>query len=272
MKIFKNRYSLYKEISKINNLSFVPTMGGFHKGHKYLIKTALKKTGRCIVSIYVNPKQFNSNQDFKTYPRNLKKDLKILKKLKVDYVYLPNNKDIFGFKTSKKIFLHAFNKKLCGHYRKKHFPGVINVVNRFLDIIKPKFIFLGKKDFQQLFLISKHINKRKINTKVIACKSIREKNGVTCSSRNENLSTNELKIASSVYHYIKKLKIKTKKNRSFKVNNKKIMNDFINLGVKKIDYIEILNTNNLSSPKFYKDKYNIFIAYYVGKTRLIDNI
>ena len=86
------------------------------------------------------------------------------------------------------------------------------------------------------------------------------------------MSTNELKIASSVYHYIKKLKIKTKKNRSFKVNNKKIMNDFINLGVKKIDYIEILNTNNLSSPKFYKDKYNIFIAYYVGKTRLIDNI
>ena len=267
MKIFKNRYSLYKEISKINNLSFVPTMGGFHKGHKYLIKTALKKTGKCIVSIYVNPKQFNSNQDFKTYPRNLKKDLKVLKGLKVDYVYLPNNRDIFGFKTSKKIFLHAFNKKLCGHYRKKHFPGVINVVNRFLDIIKPKKLFMGKKDFQQLYLVKKHIIKRKINTKIVECETIREKNGVACSSRNYRLNLKHKKVASKIFHYLKKIKYKF----NF-INPNLLKKEIIKLGANKIDYVEFYNVKNFKRSKKLDKNNRIFIAYFLNNVRLIDNI
>ena len=272
MKIFKNRYSLFKEISSKRNLSFVPTMGGFHKGHEYLIKKAKKKIGKTIVSIYVNPKQFNSKIDFKSYPRELNKDLKILKKLKVDYVYLPSNKDIYGFNPKKKVFLHVFCKKLCGQFRRKHFPGVINVINRFLEIIKPKFIFLGKKDFQQLFLISKHIKKRRINSSVISCKTIRERNGIACSSRNKNLSVNEKKIASSVFYYTQNIKKKIRKNKKIDLNNEKIFRDIKKIGVKKIDYFKLLNINNISKPKSFKENFNIFLAYYIGKTRLIDNV
>ena len=121
MKIFKHRFDLKQEIMGINNLSFVPTMGGLHSGHKFLIKKARKKSKKVIVSIYVNPKQFNSKKDYFSYPRNLKKDLKTLKKLKVDIVYLPTFNDIFSFKPKNKIYLDSFSKKLCGKYRKRCF-------------------------------------------------------------------------------------------------------------------------------------------------------
>ena len=175
MKIFRKKNLLLKNILEAKNLSFVPTMGGLHQGHIKLIKIAKKRFKKVLVSIYVNPKQFNSKNDFKKYPRNLKKDIRILKKLKVDYLYLPNYRDIFSFKSKNKIYLHKFSKKLCGKFRKSHFKGVLNVVNRFLEILKPKYILLGKKDFQQLFLIKKHIQKNKINTEVIECNTVREK-------------------------------------------------------------------------------------------------
>ena len=160
MKIFKDRKNLQREISSTKAISFVPTMGGLHKGHISLIKKSKKTKLKTLVSIFVNPKQFNEKKDFKSYPRNQKKDLKILKNLKVDYIYLPSIKDIYGFKPKKKVFLDKFSKQLCGKYRKSHFLGVLNVVNRFLDIIKPKKLFMGKKDFQQLYLVKKHIIKR----------------------------------------------------------------------------------------------------------------
>ena len=151
MQIFKDKKALQKKIFKIKNLSFVPTMGSLHKGHERLIKIARKRFKKVIVSIYVNPKQFNSREDFRTYPRNVRKDINILKRLKVDYLYMPNYKDIFHFKPKNKIFLHSFSKKLCGKTRKGHFKGVLNVINRFLDIIKPKYILLGKKIFNNYF-------------------------------------------------------------------------------------------------------------------------
>ena len=154
MKIFRKKILLQKNVLKQKDLSFVPTMGGIHRGHEKMIRIAKSRFKKVLVSIYINPKQFNSKKDFKSYPRKLKKDISILKRLKVDYLYLPNYSDIFSFKTKNKIYLHNFSKKLCGKYRKNHFKGVLNVVNRFLEIIKPKYILLGKKDFQQIFLIS----------------------------------------------------------------------------------------------------------------------
>ena len=112
MKIFKNKDQLRREIGNKKSISFVPTMGGLHKGHISLIKTAKKYTNETLVSIYVNPKQFNREEDYKKYPRNLTKDLKILKKLKVNYLYLPTYKDLFKFKPSQKIYLHKFSKKI----------------------------------------------------------------------------------------------------------------------------------------------------------------
>ena len=271
MKIFKDKHTLKKEILKTNGISFVPTMGGLHKGHISLIKQSKKSKFKTLVSIFVNPKQFNKKRDFISYPRNIKKDLKLLKKLKINYLYIPTFKDIYGFEPKKKVFLDKLSKKLCGRFRRGHFEGVLNVVNRFIEIINPNYIFLGKKDYQQLYLIKKHIKKRKIKTKIIECKTIRENNGIACSSRNSNLNKDQIKVASNVYYYLCNLKKKIKKNNSlFNIN--KIKKDLIDLGASKIDYLENYNIQNFKKIKKQNKKFNLFIAYYIKNTRLIDNI
>ena len=271
MKIFKDKLTLQKELAKTKGISFVPTMGGLHKGHVSLIKKSKKSRLKTLVSIFVNPKQFNKKSDFKSYPRNAKKDLKLLKKLKINYLYIPTFKDIYGFKPKRKVFLDKFSKKLCGRFRKGHFEGVLNVINRFIEIIRPKYIFLGKKDYQQLYLIKKHIEKRKIKSKVIECKTIRENNGVACSSRNSNLNKNQIKIASNIYYYLCKLKKKIKKDYSlFNIN--KIKQDLIDLGVSKIDYLENYDIKDFRKIKKQNKKSNLFIAYFIKNIRLIDNI
>ena len=208
MKIFKDKHNLQEELSKEKRVCFVPTMGGLHKGHIYLIKKSKKLNRKTLVSIYVNPKQFNDKNDFLRYPRNFKKDLNVLKKLRVNYVFLPNYNDLFKFTPKNKLYLDKFSKKLCGKTRKNHFKGVLNVVNRLIEIIKPRYLFLGKKDFQQLYLIKKHLLKRKVNTSIVACNTIREQNGLACSTRNENLNSNNVQIASQVYHFLKNNKKK----------------------------------------------------------------
>ena len=139
-----------------------------------------------------------------------------------------------------KVFLDKSSKKLCGKFRKGHFEGVLNVVNRFIEIIKPRYIFLGKKDYQQLYLIKKHIEKRKIKSKIIECETIREINGIACSSRNLNLNKTQMKIASKIFYYLRNLKKKIRKNYNlFKI--KKIKKVLMNLGANKIDYVENYN-------------------------------
>ena len=271
MKIFKDKHSLQKEILKTKGISFVPTMGGLHKGHISLIKKSKKSQFKTLVSIFVNPTQFNKKSDFKSYPRSTKTDLKKLKKLRINYLYIPTFKDIYGFKPKKKVFLDKFSKKLCGRFRRGHFEGVLNVVNRFLEIIKPRYIFLGKKDYQQLYLIKRHIEKRKIKSKIIECGTIRENNGVALSTRNLNLDENQMKIASNIYYYLYNLKKKIKKNYNL-FNLNKIKKDLKDLGVSKIDYLENYNTKNFKKIKRPSKKFNLFIAYYIKNVRLIDNI
>ena len=267
MKIFKDRKNLQREILYTKGISFVPTMGGLHNGHISLIKKSKKTKLKTLVSIFVNPKQFNEKKDFKSYPRNQKKDLKLLKNLKVDYLYLPTIKDIYSFEPKNKVFLDKFSKQLCGKYRKGHFPGVLNVVNRFLDIIKPKKLFMGKKDYQQLYLVKKHIIKRKIKTKIIECETKREKNGVACSTRNLNLNLKYKKIASRIYFYLKKVKYK------FNYYNPNLLKkEIIKLGADRIDYVEFYNIKNFKKSKKSNKNIRIFIAYYLNKVRLIDNI
>lgn len=266
MKILRTREQLYKNLKQNKNLSFIPTMGSLHKGHASLIKEAKKRKGDIIVSIFVNPKQFNSKKDYDNYPRNEKKDIKLLKKLKIDYLFIPTYKQIFSFKTKNKIYLNAFSKKLCGRYRPGHFLGVLNVVNRFIEIIKPKFLFLGKKDFQQLYLISQHLKKNNIHTKIIPCKTIRENNGIAISSRNLFLRENDRKILIKSIFFLKKYKKRiNKKNIKFFI---KKLNFF---GIKKVEYLKILDLNSLKFKTSVKKNCNIFIAFYLDSIRLIDN-
>ena len=271
MKIIRQKKDLNRLFSKINSFSFVPTMGGLHKGHEFLIKKARKKNKNILVSIFVNPKQFNSKNDFNTYPRNFKKDALILKKLKVKYLFYPNYKDIFSFKTKNKIYLHPFSKKLCGKYRPGHFKGVLDVVNRFLEILRPNYMYLGKKDFQQLFLINEHIVKNKIKTSIISCKTVRDQNLIPYSSRNMNLNNYDKHLASKVFKILKKEKIFLKKNKVSKINLSHIKRKIFDLGVKKIDYVEALNLKSLKKAKKSTENFNIFSAFYINKVRLIDN-
>jgi pantoate--beta-alanine ligase len=271
MKIFKNRINLIKEISGLKDLGFVPTMGALHEGHLSLINKAKKNSKLVLVSIYVNPKQFDSKKDFIKYPKKLNKDIAILKKKKIDYLYIPDNDDIYSLKVKNDIYLDKFSKILCGKLRPSHFKAVVNIVNRFLEIIKPKLIYLGMKDFQQLSLIKLHINKKKIKTKLISCSTVRDNNGLALSSRNSMLNNNQILKAGKIYTY---LKINKKLILHKILNNKKkeIIEKLIKIGAQKIDYIECLNLKRLELCKNTKTDFNIFIAYYINDIRLIDNL
>ena len=212
MKIIKNILDLNKAIKDFKNFGFVPTMGGIHKGHISLIKNSQRKCKKTIVSLFVNPTQFNDKSDFKKYPRNLNKDIKILNKIKIDYVFIPSVKEIYK-KKNKKIKLFNKDKILCAKHRKGHFEGVLNVMNRLMSIIKAKYIFMGEKDFQQIYLIKKYLSK-KHNVKIINCPTVRDKNNIALSTRNQHLNKgnyiNVSLIAKYLYKLKKKLNIKNK--------------------------------------------------------------
>jgi len=271
MKIFRNKNSLIKEISGLKDLAFIPTMGSLHKGHMSLINKAKKESKQVLVSIYVNSKQFSSKKDFNKYPRNYNKDIAILKKKNINYLYLPNNKDIYSFKIKIPVYLDRFSKKLCGEFKPGHFKAVVNVVNRFLEIIKPKSIYLGLKDFQQLSLIKMHIIEKKIKTNIVECPTIRDNNGLALSSRNTKLKKHQITKAGKIYSYLKKNKKMILK--SFLTKKKsEILKKLLHLGADKIDYVECLNLSKLEYCKNTNINFNIFIAYYIGGVRLIDNL
>ena len=269
MKIILSKKKLIQILKEEEDLGFVPTMGGIHKAHIYIIKKSISLCKKTIVTIFVNKPQFNETTDYKKYPRNIKKDISVLRKSKVDYLYLPTRKQIYPSGPNKNIKISSFGKRLCGKSRPGHFKAVVDVINRFIKIINPNKIFLGEKDMQQLKIIEEFINKNQIKTKVIPCKTIREKNGIACSSRNFFLSANDFIIASKVY----KLLCKSKRLLIKKKNIlKKIKNKMFKFGVKKIDYLELLEINKLARPFKKNKKYRLFVAYYLGTTRLIDNI
>ena len=167
------------------------------------------------------------------------------------------------------IKISAIKKKLCGKYRPGHFIAVVDVIDRFIKIIKPAKIYLGEKDMQQLKIVEHFVKKEHPGIKVVGCKTIREKNGIACSSRNFLLSLKEKEIAARVYKVlINKKKYLIKK----KISLNRIKNKIFELGVRKVDYIELLDINKLIKPYRKNIKYRIFVAYFLRKTRLIDNI
>tara|TARA_B100001057_G_scaffold456664_1_gene504258 strand:- start:9 stop:824 length:816 start_codon:yes stop_codon:yes gene_type:complete len=271
MKIFLNKTSLTKPLRLFNDIGFVPTMGSIHKGHLSLINRSNQVCNKTIVSIFVNPKQFNNKKDFKTYPKNIKKDLKLLNKTnKVDFIYIPKVRDIFYNNKKPKIKLKKKDKILCAKFRIGHFEGVLDVMDRLTSIIKPNKIFMGEKDYQQLFLVKKFL-KNKYNTEVIGCKTIREKNKVALSSRNHLLSKENLALASIIIKkliYLKKIiKIKKNKNRYLKTV-KSDLEKKLNI---IIEYLELRDVNNLKLSNDF-NKSRLFIAYYLNGVRLIDNL
>ena len=271
MKILLHNQILNKELRRFNDIGFVPTMGGIHKGHISLIRKSKKNCKKTIVSIFINPKQFNNKKDFKTYPNNIKKDLSILRKINgVDFVYIPKFNDVYNSKRKSKIIINKKNKILCAKYRKGHFEGVIDVMDKLTNIIKPKKIFMGKKDFQQLFLVKNYIEK-KYKTKVVGCKTIRDQNKLALSSRNFLLNNDSLNIATKITKRLFSIKNKIKKENDINKFLSKISKNLEKEFKIKIEYLEHRYELSLKlSNKPHKSK--IFLSYYLNDVRLIDNI
>ena len=270
MKIILNSLKLKKELRQIHNLGFVPTMGSIHKGHEYLIKKSKIKCKKTIVSIFINPTQFDNSNDLKKYPKNIDRDLRILKKLKVDFVFLPKVQDIYKSKRKKKIRLNIKDQILCAKYRKGHFEGVIDIMDRLTKLVSPNKIFMGEKDYQQFILVKKFLE-RKYSVKVINCKTIRDNKSIALSSRNLLLGKSLL---STVANIVKQLK-----NIKRNLNKHKNINDHLKLRSKllqenfkiKIEYLELRNLKNLKVSNSLNNS-RLFIAYYINNIRLIDNL
>ena len=234
---------------KEKKIGFVPTMGTLHSGHISLIKKAQTENNLVIVSIFVNPTQFNNHHDFQTYPNNLEQDIKILESLEVDILFNPCQKDIYPDGDSLKVLPNIeIANILEGKVRPGHFSGMLTVVLKLLQIARPNNLYLGEKDYQQLTLIRQLVKDFFINTKVIDCPTVRENFGLPLSSRNKNLSISDIEITKEVYNILKQ-------------------DDFSNL---EDLYSKIEATG--AKPEYIKeiDK-RIFLAFYVSKVRLIDN-
>ena len=269
MKLIKHITDLNKAVNIEKRLGFVPTMGSLHRGHEALIKESQKRCKKTIVTIFVNPTQFNNKKDFKNYPRNLNKDLRILKRLKVDYVYIPTVDQIFKERLPK-ILLNKSQKILCAKFRKGHFEGVLDVLNRFVRIISPKSIFMGEKDFQQFFFVKNFIEKN-YKTKVYVCKTIRDSKMIALSSRNNLLNKIEFNTLGLISNKLINFKKIIYKNRK---QSKKIIDiikkDLVKKFNVKIEYLECRNIINLSS-NIQKRSFKLFVAFYLNNVRLIDN-
>ena len=275
--------SSIKEMQKISlnirkkgthKISVIPTMGALHEGHLSLIKKAQEKKIITIVTIFVNPIQFDDKKDLTNYPSNLKNDIHKLKSIGVNYLFTPNIKDIYpeGYKT--KVVVENLKNHLCGLKRPGHFDGVTSVVLKIFNITLPHKAFFGEKDLQQLIIIKQMVNDLNLPIKVISHPIVREKSGLAMSSRNLRLSTNGKKIAPFIYRGVVEAKKEYKKNS--KTTGKKIINNLkkyyaIN-NIKHIDYIEVINPRDISYPLIPRSGDYILTAIKIGKIRLIDNL
>jgi pantoate--beta-alanine ligase len=275
LKIIKKSKTLIREIQKYKlkkkKIGFVPTLGALHKGHLELIRLAKKESDVAVVSIFLNPLQFNSKSDFKRYPTNLITDKKKINKEKVNILYIPTINDVFPSKKIKRVKVSSKTNKLCGKFRKGHFNGVVTVLKSLFEQVSPNLAFFGEKDFQQILIIKDLISEYKLKIKIITIPTVRDNTGLAYSSRNNLLNNKQKKIASFLFKTIKEISFEAKKNLN-KLNNLKFIGKkkLINYGFSKVDYLEIYNENNLSKKNIKKNNLRVFVAACIGKTRLID--
>ena len=254
-------------------IGYVPTLGGLHEGHLKLIRFAKKNSDIVIVSIFLNPTQFNSKKDFQSYPKNILQDKKKISLEKVDILYVPSIKQIFPEKKIKKINASRIAKKLCGKFRKGHFDGVVTVLKILFLQVSPNIAFFGEKDFQQIKVVKDFIKKYKIKIQILTFPTVRDKKGLAFSSRNRLLNKKQKKIAAYLFKIIKdilkKVLIESKKIDELEKWGKQKLLDY---GFNHVDYLEICNENNLSKLSLSKENIRVFVAAKLGKIRLIDNI
>ena len=262
-------------LKKGKTIGFVPTMGALHDGHLSLMSQSIHENDYTVVSIFVNPTQFNNPEDLNKYPRTLESDIEKINKLNPKIiVYAPNVDDIYEGKTISKSFNYdGLEFEMEGKHRPGHFDGVGTIVKKLFEIVKPKNAYFGEKDFQQLAIIKKLVNKNKMHLNIIGCAIFRETNMLAMSSRNERLSADERKNAAIIY----KTLIEAKKlfgTKTAREVTKWVTKTFEKQNMFTLEYFEIADEETLKTCK-RKNKsknYRAFIAVFVNKIRLIDNI
>lgn len=255
-------------------IGFVPTMGALHAGHISLVKEAKKNCDVCVVSIFVNPTQFNNTEDLEKYPRSIDRDAALLAEVGADIVFTPTVEEIYPEPDTRQFDFGMLDKVMEGEHRPGHFNGVAQVVSRLFDIVKPDQAYFGEKDFQQLAIIRAMVKQLSLDVEIVPMPILREDSGLALSSRNERLSESEKNTATNIY---KMLKYSSKEDYY-----KAPVLDTINVVIEKInsfeglrvEYFDIVDGYTLQSIKDWDESEYIVgcIAVFCGQVRLIDNI
>ena len=253
---------------------FIPTMGALHEGHLSLVKLGKKSTnGKTIVSIFVNKRQFNDESDYDNYPIDLDKDIELLRKEEVDYIFIPQENYIYpkdfaeldGIKSGEKGSLFE------GAHRPGHFDGVLTVVNRLFDLVNPTSAVFGKKDAQQLYLVKKFLNNKNNNLKIIEAEIIRDEYGLAMSSRNRLLSKSGINIARNIFQILENTKEHFIQNQDIQQSEdfgKKLFDE----NAIEYDYLNFVDPKYFETPDSNREKLLLITAAYVEGIRLIDNM
>lgn len=259
-------------------VGLVPTMGALHAGHLSLIKKAVEKCDRVVVSVFVNPIQFCPGEDLEKYPRTLEADTKLCEDAGVSIVFAPSPSEMYGegqMRTNDFLTYvippFFYVNKLCGKSRVGHFDGVCTVVNKLFNIVQPDYAFFGEKDAQQLIIIKKMVKDLNIPVEIIPCPIVREESGLALSSRNKYLSENDKKEALVLSKILNNIKLCYKKGITDIESLKETAYTFLNEH-HDLEYLEFMNQTNLDEVKIADDNTRVFIACRVGGVRLIDNI
>ena len=273
MKIIEKKRDLQAILAKIRDqhqkIGLIPTMGSIHEGHLSLVKKSNNLNFYSLVTIFINPTQFNDKSDFIKYPKNRKVDIQKLKKIECDAIYFPKTEHIYPdeLKSIKKVY--EYRNIMCDKFRPGHFDGVTTVVDILFNIIKPDHAFFGEKDFQQLKIIEKLNEISKHQIIIEPCSSVRAANGMSFSSRYTNFTLVQKNIFDKIANEIMNCVNILKKKIDYSVI-KKLKKDLLDLTIVKIDYIEIRDEKSLELTNI-KNNARLFVAFYIDRIRIVDN-
>jgi pantoate--beta-alanine ligase len=255
-----------------NSVGFVPTMGYLHEGHLSLLRESQNTCTISVVSIFVNPAQFAPNEDLSSYPRDLDRDVSLLENLNVDYLFLPNVEEMYPKNYKTWVNVEELTTVLCGKCRPTHFRGVTTILVKLINIVRPSFMFMGEKDYQQLMVTKQMVADLHFPTRVIGCPILRENDGLAMSSRNKYLHPLERNQATCLYQALLLAQECVLNNIFISEKIKQKMNSLIQQQNGKVDYIEIVHPETLQSLQEINSDVRVVLAVFIGKTRLIDNM
>lgn len=269
--IEKLKEVVFRIKSSGKSIGLVPTMGALHAGHLSLVQRAHRETQVVVVSIFVNPTQFNNPEDLLKYPRNIDQDLEMIQEM-TDIVFIPSVEEIYPTKPTETYDFGALESVMEGTSRPGHFNGVGIIVKRLFDYVAPDKAFFGEKDFQQLAIIKELVKQENINVTIVPCPIIREENGLALSSRNERLTDEEKEIASRVYKILQEsLNIKEKTTAAIESY---VVSEISKTNEIKIEYFQIVDDLTLQPILSFESERGAVgcVAFYLGGVRLIDNV